>query len=173
MNSKDIKGAVALAVWIAGMGLAQAPAPAAPASPPVAPAPATGGAAAPGQTPTAPAQAAAPALAAPTIPQPPGPSPDSWAQSGNAVLVLMNKVDSHPRQVTVPVGGSITYGSLTITVRSCLSRPGDQIEDWAAYLDIVDSHTDEPGFQGWMLAKEPWLGMLQHPVYDVRLTDCQ
>lgn len=120
----------------------------------------------------APAAPAAPVLAAPTIPQPPGPAPDIWMPAGNAVLVLMNKVDSHPRQVTVPVGSSIRYGSLTITVKSCLARPADQIQDWAAFLDIVDSHADEPGFHGWMLAKEPWLGMLQHPVYDVRLLNC-
>lgn len=87
-------------------------------------------------------------------------------------LRVMNKVDSHPQMLTVQVGQSASFGSLTIVPRSCLARPADQIQDWAAYLDITDSRQGEPSFHGWMLAKEPWIGVLQHPVYDVRLVGC-
>jgi len=117
-----------------------------------------------GTTPAPPAQ--------PSIPQPPGPAPDVWMPSGTAELRLMNKVDSHPVTVMLQVGQQTQYGSLTITLKSCLARPIDQNQDWAAYLDIVDSHQDEPSFHGWMLANEPWIGMLEHPVYDVRLIAC-
>ena len=44
--------------------------------------------------------------------------------------------------------------------------------DAAAFLDITDSNPGMPGFHGWMLADEPAVSMLQHPVYDVRLAGC-
>ena len=133
-----------------------------------------GGAEAPIATPApvAPSGAAPAVPHLPAIPQPPGPAADVWMPAGTAELRLMNKVDSHPSTVMLPVGQQVTYGSLTITLKSCLARPIDQIQDWAAYLDVVDSHQDEPGFHGWMLANEPWIGMLEHPIYDVRLIAC-
>ncbi len=112
------------------------------------------------------------APATPGIPQPPGPAADIWTPAASAELRVMNKVDSHPQTLLLKVGESANFGSLTITLKSCLARPIDQIQDWAAYLDIVDSHQDEPGFHGWTLANEPWIGMLEHPVYDVRLMRC-
>jgi len=138
-------------------------------------APSGSGAPSPAGAPNAPGAqgSAAPATpAAPTIPQPPGPAPDVWMPAGTAELRLMNKVDSHPETRLLQVGQQTIYGSLTISLKSCLARPIDQVQDWAAYLDIVDSHQDEPSFHGWMLANEPWIGMLEHPVYDVRLVAC-
>jgi len=170
---------------------AQAPAPAAvvapvpvtsaPLSPvtPASPTPVSPAASSPASSnPTSPGAAVAPGGTspatppAPSIPQPPGPAPDVWMPAGTAELRVMNKVDSHPQTLMLQVGQQAVYGSLTISLRSCLARPIDQIQDWAAYLDIADSHQDEPSFHGWMLANEPWIGMLEHPVYDVHLIAC-
>jgi hypothetical protein len=87
-------------------------------------------------------------------------------------LLVLNKVDSVTKDLTVKVGQSATYGALTISVQSCLVRPPDQPADATAYLVISDSNKNQPGFQGWTLANEPWLSMLQNPVYDVRITGC-
>ena len=48
----------------------------------------------------------------------------------------------------------------------------DQPADAAAYLTVTDSHPDSPGFDGWMLEQEPSVSMMQHPVYDLRVTGC-
>ncbi len=157
---------LAIGLLIPGFAFAQTPAPALtglqpPALPSVA---ATPDASSPG------AATATPRL--PAIPQPPAAAASTWMPAGTAELRLMNKVDSHPITVMLPVGQQTAYGSLTITLKSCLARPADQIQDWAAYLDVVDSHQDEPSFHGWTLANEPWLGMLEHPIYDVRLIAC-
>jgi len=140
-------------------------------NPAVAP-PAPPGGAAPNPSGPNAASPPAPAPATPTIPQPPGPAADVWVPAGTAELRVMNKVDSHPSTLMLPVGQQAQYGSLTISVKSCLARPADQNQDWAAYLDIVDSHQDEPSFHGWTLANEPWIGMLEHPIYDVHLIAC-
>jgi hypothetical protein len=92
---------------------------------------------------------------------------------GEAVLEVLDKVNAVSHDYTVRVGQSVQVGSLTIAVQSCQSRPPDQPADAAALLDITDSHAGEPGFRGWMLAQEPWVAMLQSPVYDVRVIQCQ
>lgn len=105
---------------------------------------------------------------------PPTPSlPQGWVAAGAAELSVLDKIDAVSRPVTVRVGQSAQVGSLTIAVQACDVRPPDQPPDATAFLVITDSHADEPGFRGWMLANEPWLSMLESPVYDVRLVGCQ
>jgi hypothetical protein len=86
---------------------------------------------------------------------------------------VLDKIDSLTRELTVKVGQLATYGALTIGVQACVVRPPDQPADSAAFLVISDSHKDEPGFRGWSLANEPWLSMLQNPIYDVRVIGCE
>ncbi len=114
------------------------------------------------QSPSPAAPAAAPAQ----------PSPPDWIPGEVAVLQVLNKVDAASQEYTVPVGQSATVGSLTIAVERCVMHPSDQPPDAAAYLMITDSHPDDPGFKGWMLATEPWVAMLQSPLYDVRILRC-
>ena len=85
---------------------------------------------------------------------------------------MVNKIDAVSRQISVPVGQQTDFQSLTIQVKACVVRPPDQPADAAAFLNISDSDANEPGFQGWTLANEPWVSMLQNPVYDVRVVGC-
>lgn len=107
---------------------------------------------------------------APTAPQPAQPS---WLPQGSAQLQVLDKVNAQNAVLTVKVGQGAQYGSLTIQVQACDIRPPDQPRDFAAYLTITDSHADAPGFSGWMLANNPSLSMLQHPIYDVRVVGCK
>jgi hypothetical protein len=117
-----------------------------------------------GQTQTAPQQVP------PTAPQPIQPA---WLPQGSAQLQVLDKVNAQNAVLTVKVGQEAQYGSLTIQVQACDVRPPDQPRDFAAYLTITDSHADAPGFSGWMLANDPSLSMLQHPIYDVRVVGCK
>lgn len=129
------------------------------------------------QTQAAPApQLAAPpttpqnATAAPAAPQP---LQLTWVPQGSAQLQVLDKVNAQNATLTVKVGQQGQYGSLTIQVQACDTHPPDQPQDAAAYLKITDGHADEPGFQGWMLANNPSVSMLQNPIYDVRVVGCQ
>jgi hypothetical protein len=102
----------------------------------------------------------------------PAPAAQTWLQRGNAVLQALDKVNAQTANLTVPVGQSATYGSLTIAVKGCVVRPPDQPQDAAAFLDISDSHADQPGFSGWVLRSAPSVSMLQHPIYDIRVVGC-
>ena len=168
-----------------GVPAGQPFAPGQPAAPPAAPAfpsvqqPSPSGAApgavqpggaeqppAPGATPQT--QGATPQPEAP--PQPPPPNP--WVAQGTAVLQVLDKPNAQSKTLTVKVGQSATYGSLTIKVEACMIRPPDLPPDATAFLVITDQHADQPGFHGWMLHSDPSLAMLQHPVYDVRVLGC-
>jgi hypothetical protein len=97
---------------------------------------------------------------------------NAWVPAGVAKLQALDKANAQIGELTIKVGQSGTFGSLTISVKSCVVRPPDQPVDAAVYLDIKDSHPDSPGFDGWMLQDEPSVSMMQHPIYDIRVTGC-
>ena len=98
--------------------------------------------------------------------------PNIWLPGKTAQLQALDKVNAQAAALTIKVGQSATIGSLTITVKACLIRPPDQPVDAAAFLDVTDSHSDTAGFKGWMLATEPSVSIMQHPIYDLRVTGC-
>jgi hypothetical protein len=130
-------------------------------------------------------QDASPLLQTPLSPGVPGQSPappatppaaierpNVWLPAGAVKLQALDKVNAQATTLTIKVGQSGTFGSLTIAVKACLVRPADQPPDATAYLDVTDSHPDSPGFDGWMLQAEPGLSMMQHPIYDLRVAGC-
>ncbi len=106
----------------------------------------------------------------PAVPQPIQPT---WLPQGTAELQVLDKANAQNALLTVKVGQEAHFGSLNIQVQACSSRPPDQPRDAAAFLTITDSIPDAPGFRGWMLANNPSLSMLQHPIYDVRVVACR
>ncbi len=119
-----------------------------------------------------------PADQAMPAPQPPAQTPPqpmqlTWVPQPGVQLQVLDKVNAQNAVLTVKVGQAAQFGSLSIQVQACSTHPPDQPQDSAAYLTITDSHADAPGFRGWMLANNPSLSMLQHPVYDVRIVGCR
>jgi hypothetical protein len=127
---------------------------------------------------------AAPGTAAPpgTLPAQPGQPqtyapavmpPLTWVPRATAQVQALDKANAITKTLSVKVGQSATFGSLTIAVQSCMVRPPNEPQNAAAFLVITDQHPDQPGFSGWMVADDPSLSMLQNPIYDVRVTGCQ
>jgi hypothetical protein len=100
------------------------------------------------------------------------PPPDSWVPHQAGTLRVLNKLDSTVQVLNLHVGETAKLQSLSITLRACAIRPEGLPEDATAQLSIVDSLEGQPGFEGWILEKEPSLNMLEHPVYDVQLAGC-
>jgi hypothetical protein len=100
------------------------------------------------------------------------PPPDSWVPLASGTLRVLNKLDSTVQTLNLHVGETAKLQSLSITLRACDVRPEGLPEDATAQLSVVDSRQGEPGFEGWILQKEPSLNMLEHPVYDVQLAGC-
>jgi hypothetical protein len=105
-----------------------------------------------------------------------------WPPSARAieadVVVLqgLDKVTARTRTFRVPVGSSRDFGSLEITARYCYKTPPEDAPERKAFLEIVDVRPDREAvkiFSGWMFASSPALNALEHPVYDIWVTDCR
>ena len=100
-----------------------------------------------------------------------------WLARKGAELQVLDKVNARHGMLSVAAGKEARYGSLTIGVRSCVVRAANQPAEAAAFLTVTDSNNvgannDGVAFQGWMIAGQPALSMLQHPVFDVRVLGC-
>ena len=93
-----------------------------------------------------------------------------------AVLQGLDKISARTSQIEAPVGTTVTFGTLSITVRDCeRSAPEDTPEN-AAFIQIYETPPGEETkrlFSGWMFSSSPALSGLQHPVYDVTLLSCK
>jgi hypothetical protein len=92
------------------------------------------------------------------------------------VLETLDKISARVSRVEVPVGTTVTFGSLKITPRHCDKRPPEETPESAVFIEIVEELPDEAPkleFSGWMFASSPALSALDHPVYDVWVVDCK
>lgn len=103
------------------------------------------------------------------------PAPANAIPAENVVLRAMDKITARVSTVTVPVGDTVAFGSLAITVRACDKRPPEETPEAAAFLEVVEERPGEAPqsrFNGWMFASSPALSALEHPVYDLWVLDC-
>ncbi|MBF0862009.1 DUF2155 domain-containing protein [Gluconobacter kanchanaburiensis] len=97
----------------------------------------------------------------------------TWQGQSQAVVRVLDRLDSHIELLTVPVGGSATYHSLSVGVEACVSRPQTLSADSGALLHLKDSSDPARApFDGWMLAQEPSVATYGSPLYDVRVVSC-
>ena len=99
--------------------------------------------------------------------------PDHWIKRGEAEVAAVDKLTAQPTKLAIRAGGSATFATLTIAVRSCLVRPPDQPADATAWVDVTDNRPNSPAFHGWILSGEPGLAVFQSPLYDLRLLGCR
>jgi hypothetical protein len=100
------------------------------------------------------------------------PQRGGWVPMGTATLQALDKVNARGDTMTVKVGGTGHFGSLDIAVRSCFVRAPDRPADATAFLVIRDQRAETPAFTGWMVRSAPYMSMMAHPIYDVRVTGC-
>jgi hypothetical protein len=91
-----------------------------------------------------------------------------------AVLQALDKVTARVRRLTIPVGQTGKFGTLSILVDACRKAPPEDPPESAAFLKITDGKSDPPvtAFSGWMFASSPALSAMDHPVYDISVVDC-
>ncbi len=99
----------------------------------------------------------------------------SWVPRQSAQLQALDKVTARVTVLTARIGTPAQFGTLTINLRACNSRPPDEVPDAAAWMEITDSRASAngPAFRGWMFANAPAVNTLEHPVYDIRVLECR
>ncbi len=94
----------------------------------------------------------------------------------DAVLQGLDKVTARISTFEAPINKPVKFGSLEIVVRACNKRPVEETPESAAFVEIIEQLPGEAPkalFSGWMFASSPGLNPLEHPVYDVWVTDCK
>lgn len=97
-----------------------------------------------------------------------------------AVLQGLDKTTARISKFDAPVGKSVRFGRLVITVRACDKHPPEEEPESAAFLQIDEikqgdgtTVTAQRVFSGWMFASSPALSALENPIYDIGVLDCK
>jgi hypothetical protein len=150
----------------------------APPRPPGAPgAPGTPGA--PG-VPGAPGAAGTQSASLPPTPPPPTETlvepPPHRIPNPTAVFSGLDKITGRIISFDVAINETVRFGALEVTPRACYTRPPTEASNTDAFVE-VDEVTLQGElkriFSGWMFAASPGLNAVEHPIYDVWITDCK
>ncbi len=155
--------------------------------------PAAGGVARPPGVPQPPGVAATPNNVPPGQKQPPRNAPPvpATVQPGDEIVTeppmqkIVNKqatfsgLDKITGRITsfdADMGETVQFGALRIKPQACYTRPATEAANTDAFVE-VDEITLQGEvkriFSGWMFAASPGLHGIEHPIYDVWLTDCK
>ncbi len=92
-----------------------------------------------------------------------------------AVFAALDKVTARISKLEIKLGDTVKFGALKVTPRLCYSRPPDQLPKTTTFVEVQETQLDgseKKLFSGWMFAESPGLDAVEHPVYDVWLTEC-
>jgi hypothetical protein len=93
-----------------------------------------------------------------------------------AIFSGLDKITGRIISFDVAINETVQFGALQVTPRVCYSRPPTETPNTDAFLE-VDEVTLQGEikriFTGWMFAASPGLHAVEHPIYDVWLTECK
>ena len=92
-----------------------------------------------------------------------------------AVFAALDKVTAKISRLEVPLNQTASFGALKITPRVCYSRAPTEPPKTTSFVEVDETQLDGKEkriFSGWMFADSPGLNAVEHPVFDVWLTDC-
>ena len=93
-----------------------------------------------------------------------------------AAFAGLDKITGRIISFDVAIGETVQFGALRLTPRACYTRPATELAHTDGFVE-VDEITLQGEvkriFTGWMFAASPGLHGIEHPIYDVWLTDCK
>lgn len=99
-------------------------------------------------------------------------SAGAYIDQSTAIVSIMNKAAGKAQNIQIPVGSTVEYEKLNITVRTCKQSDPFDAEDYFMFVEVSDN-THGKFFSGWMSHNEPGENPLQNPDYDLWLINCQ
>jgi hypothetical protein len=101
--------------------------------------------------------------------------PPQRISNPTAVFAGLDKITGRIISFDVAINETVQFGALQVTPRVCYSRPPTETPNTDSFVE-VDEVTLQGEikriFTGWMFAASPGLHAVEHPIYDVWLTDC-
>ena len=93
-----------------------------------------------------------------------------------AVFSGIDKITGRITTFDVYIGETVQFGALQVTPRVCYSRDDTEAPKTDTFVEVDEITLDRKIrriFTGWMFADSPGLNAVEHPVYDVWLTNCK
>jgi hypothetical protein len=102
-------------------------------------------------------------------------TPTQKIPNDRAVFSGLDKITGRIISFDAAINETVQFGALQVTARACYTRPPTEATNTDAFVE-VDEVTLKGEikriFTGWMFALSPGLHAVEHPIYDVWLTDC-
>jgi len=93
-----------------------------------------------------------------------------------AVFAALDKVTGRIQHLEIPINQTVEFGALKVTPRICNSRVLTEKPETATFVEVDEvklTGEQQRIFTGWMFAESPGLHAVEHPVFDVWLTNCK
>ena len=93
-----------------------------------------------------------------------------------AVFSGLDKITGRIISFDVALGETVQFGALQVVPRVCFTRPPTEAAATDAFVEVSEVTLQGEVrriFSGWMFAASPGLNAVEHPIYDVWLTDCK
>ena len=88
----------------------------------------------------------------------------------------IDKITGRITNFDVYIGETVQFGALQVTPKVCYSRDDTEAQKVTSFVEVDEITLDRKIrriFTGWMFADSPGLNAVEHPVYDVWLTECK
>lgn len=105
----------------------------------------------------------------------PAPAFAQRIENSTAVFAALDKVTARIQKLEVKLGDTVRFGALKVTPRACYTRHSTEAPKTTSFVEVQEILLDgkeQRIFSGWMFAESPGLNAVEHPVFDVWLTDC-
>lgn len=102
--------------------------------------------------------------------------PSQKIANKTAVFSGLDKITGRIISFDVSINETVQFGALRITPRVCYTRPSTETQNTTGFVEVQEVELDgevKKLFSGWMFASSPGLHGVEHPIYDVWLTDCK
>jgi hypothetical protein len=102
--------------------------------------------------------------------------PSSKVTNKKASFSGLDKITGRIINFDEDIGETVQFGALRVKTDACYTRPSTEAANTDAFVE-VDEITLQGEvkriFSGWMYAASPGLHGVEHPIYDIWLTDCK
>ena len=92
-------------------------------------------------------------------------------------LTALDKITAKTSSIRLAVGEKKFFGPLEIKALKCQISEGNDTTDTVAYIQVKDLSAKDNNqvflFNGWTFASSPTLKSIDHPVYDLWITNCE
>jgi hypothetical protein len=102
--------------------------------------------------------------------------PTQKIENQRAVFSGLDKITGRIISFDVEIGETVQFGALQVVPRVCYTRPPTETPNTDAFLEVSEVTLQGEVrriFTGWMFAASPGLHAVEHPIYDIWLTDCK